>query len=181
MGISSTYASFPESLIHADKFTVHKGFVAPMDRENVDTDAIIPKQFLKSIQRRPGSDRTCSTNGAIWIPGYPGQDPASRKPNPDFMLEQASIQAAASILLARKQFWLWIQSREHAPWGAGSVRLPRDHRTQLRRHLFQQQLQERALLPIVLPESASRPSCSMSAYAFPGYSTDRRSGAPGRS
>ena len=55
---------------------IHTGLVAPMDRENVDTDAIIPKQFLKSIKRSRASARTCSTRGAISIPASragPGQ------------------------------------------------------------------------------------------------------------
>ena len=51
-----------------DAFTLHKGLVAPMDRDNVDTDAIIPKQFLKSIKRARGSARTCSTPGATSTP-----------------------------------------------------------------------------------------------------------------
>ncbi|MEY4124857.1 MAG: 3-isopropylmalate dehydratase small subunit [Pseudomonadota bacterium] len=63
------------------KFTVHKGLVAPMDRENVDTDAIIPKQFLKSI-RKTGFGPNLFDEWRYLDPGYPGQDPASRKPNP---------------------------------------------------------------------------------------------------
>jgi 3-isopropylmalate dehydratase small subunit len=56
------------------KFTVHKGLVAPMDRENVDTDAIIPKQFLKSI-RKTGFGPTCSTSGATWMRASPARMP----------------------------------------------------------------------------------------------------------
>jgi hypothetical protein len=61
------------------KFTVHKGLVAPMDRENVDTDAIIPKQFLKSI-RKTGFGPNLFDEWRYLDAGYPGQDPASRKP-----------------------------------------------------------------------------------------------------
>lgn len=95
------------------KFTLHKGLVAPMDRENVDTDAIIPKQFLKSI-RKTGFGTNLFDAWRYLDPGYPGQDPASRKPNPDFILNQARYQGA-SILLARKNFGCG-SSREHAPW-----------------------------------------------------------------
>ncbi|MGD9834606.1 MAG: 3-isopropylmalate dehydratase small subunit [Piscinibacter sp.] len=94
-------------------FTVHKGLVAPLDRENVDTDAIIPKQFLKSIQRT-GFGPNLFDEWRYLDRGEPGQDPASRKPNPDFVLNQPRYQGA-SILLARKNFGCG-SSREHAPW-----------------------------------------------------------------
>jgi 3-isopropylmalate/(R)-2-methylmalate dehydratase small subunit len=95
------------------KFTVHKGLVAPMDRENVDTDAIIPKQFLKSI-RKTGFGPNLFDEWRYLDKGEPGQDPASRKPNPDFVLNQPRFQGA-SVLLARKNFGCG-SSREHAPW-----------------------------------------------------------------
>ena len=95
------------------KFTVHKGLVAPMDRENVDTDAIIPKQFLKSI-KKTGFGVNLFDEWRYLDPGLPGQDPASRKPNPDFVLNQPRY-AGASILLARQNFGCG-SSREHAPW-----------------------------------------------------------------
>jgi 3-isopropylmalate/(R)-2-methylmalate dehydratase small subunit len=94
-------------------FTVHKGLVAPMDRENVDTDAIIPKQFLKSIHRS-GFGPNLFDAWRYLDPGEPGQDPASRKPNPDFVLNQPRY-AGASVLLARRNFGCG-SSREHAPW-----------------------------------------------------------------
>ncbi len=94
-------------------FTVHQGLVAPMDRENVDTDAIIPKQFLKSIQRA-GFGPNLFDEWRYLDKGEPGQDPASRKPNPDFVLNQPRYQGA-SILLARRNFGCG-SSREHAPW-----------------------------------------------------------------
>jgi 3-isopropylmalate/(R)-2-methylmalate dehydratase small subunit len=96
-----------------DAFTVHKGLVAPMDRANVDTDAIIPKQFLKSIQRS-GFGPNLFDAWRYLDPGEPGQDPAKRKPNPDFVLNQPRYQGA-SILLARENFGCG-SSREHAPW-----------------------------------------------------------------
>ncbi len=94
-------------------FTVHKGLVAPMDRANVDTDAIIPKQFLKSIQRS-GFGPNLFDEWRYLDPGEPGKDPASRRPNPDFVLNQPRYQGA-SVLLARENFGCG-SSREHAPW-----------------------------------------------------------------
>jgi 3-isopropylmalate/(R)-2-methylmalate dehydratase small subunit len=96
-----------------EKFNLHKGLVAPMDRENVDTDAIIPKQFLKSI-KRSGFGPNLFDEWRYLDAGEPGQDPASRRPNPDFVLNQARYQGA-SILLARANFGCG-SSREHAPW-----------------------------------------------------------------
>ena len=93
--------------------TVHTGLVVPLDRENVDTDAIIPKQFLKSI-RKTGFGENLFDAWRYLDPGQPGQDPASRKPNPEFILNQSRYRGA-SILLARKNFGCG-SSREHAPW-----------------------------------------------------------------
>jgi len=94
-------------------FRLHKGLVAPLDRENVDTDAIIPKQFLKSI-KRSGFGPNLFDAWRYLDPGEPGQDPASRKPNPDFVLNLPRYKGA-SVLLARKNFGCG-SSREHAPW-----------------------------------------------------------------
>lgn len=94
-------------------FTTHTGLVAPMDRENVDTDAIIPKQFLKSI-KRTGFGPNLFDEWRYLDVGQPGMDPASRQPDPDFVLNQARYQGA-SILLARENFGCG-SSREHAPW-----------------------------------------------------------------
>ena len=96
-----------------EKFTVHQGLVAPMDRENVDTDAIIPKQFLKSI-RKTGFGPNLFDEWRYLDHGEPGMDPASRQPNPEFVLNQPRY-AGASVLLARKDFGCG-SSREHAPW-----------------------------------------------------------------
>ena len=79
-----------------DKFTRHTGIVAPMDRENVDTDAIIPKQFLKSI-KRTGFGPNLFDEWRYLDKGEPGMDPASRQPNPDFVLNQPRY-AGASVL-----------------------------------------------------------------------------------
>jgi 3-isopropylmalate/(R)-2-methylmalate dehydratase small subunit len=94
-------------------FQTHHGLVAPMDRENVDTDAIIPKQFLKSI-KRSGFGPNLFDEWRYLDQGQPGQDPATRRVNPDFVLNQPRYQGA-SILLARKNFGCG-SSREHAPW-----------------------------------------------------------------
>jgi 3-isopropylmalate/(R)-2-methylmalate dehydratase small subunit len=94
-------------------FTIHQGLVAPMDRENVDTDAIIPKQFLKSI-RKTGFGPNLFDEWRYLDVGQPGQDCAARPLNPDFVLNQPRY-AGASVLLARANFGCG-SSREHAPW-----------------------------------------------------------------
>jgi 3-isopropylmalate/(R)-2-methylmalate dehydratase small subunit len=94
-------------------FRIHKGRVAPLDRENVDTDAIIPKQFLKSI-KKTGFGQNLFDAWRFLDTGEPGQDPATRKANPDFVLNQPRYKGA-SVLLARSNFGCG-SSREHAPW-----------------------------------------------------------------
>lgn len=89
------------------------GLVAPMDRANVDTDAIIPKQFLKSI-RRSGFGPNAFDEWRYLDRGEPGMDNSRRPLNPDFVLNQARYQGA-SVLLARENFGCG-SSREHAPW-----------------------------------------------------------------
>ncbi|SPA16835.1 3-isopropylmalate isomerase, subunit with LeuC [Cupriavidus taiwanensis] len=96
-----------------EKFTVHNGLVAPLDRENVDTDAIIPKQFLKSI-KRTGFGPNLFDEWRYKDVGEPGMDNSKRPLNPDFVLNQPRYQGA-SILLARRNFGCG-SSREHAPW-----------------------------------------------------------------
>ena len=96
-----------------EPFRIHKGRVAPMDRENVDTDAIIPKQFLKSI-KKSGFGPNLFDAWRHLDAGFPGQDAATRKPNPDFVLNHPRYQGA-SVLLARRNFGCG-SSREHAPW-----------------------------------------------------------------
>jgi 3-isopropylmalate/(R)-2-methylmalate dehydratase small subunit len=96
-----------------EKFTVLQGLVVPLDRPNVDTDAIIPKQFLKSI-KRSGFGPNLFDEWRYLDHGEPGMDPATRVPNPDFVLNQPRYQGAG-ILLARENFGCG-SSREHAPW-----------------------------------------------------------------
>ncbi|MBS7777740.1 3-isopropylmalate dehydratase small subunit [Acidovorax sp. CCYZU-2555] len=146
------------------KFTVQKGLVAPMDRENVDTDAIIPKQFLKSI-KKTGFGVNLFDEWRYLDHGEPGQDPASRKPNPDFVLNQPRYQGA-SILIARKNFGCG-SSREHAPWaldqfGFRAVIAPSFA------DIFFNNCFKNGLLPIVLPE-ATVAALFDEVAAFPGY------------
>lgn len=94
-------------------FTQLSGLVAPMDRANVDTDLIIPKQFLKSI-KRTGFGPNLFDELRYLDEGQPGQDCSQRPLNPDFALNQSRYQGA-SILLARENFGCG-SSREHAPW-----------------------------------------------------------------
>ncbi len=94
-------------------FTTHTGLVAPLDRANVDTDQIIPKQFLKSIKRSGFSPNLFDQWRYLDV-GEPGQDNSVRPLNPDFVLN-APRYAGASVLLARENFGCG-SSREHAPW-----------------------------------------------------------------
>lgn len=94
-------------------FTQHRGLVGPMDRANVDTDMIIPKQFLKSI-KRSGFGPNLFDELRYLDQGEPGQDCSNRPLNPDFPLNEPRYKGA-SILLARKNFGCG-SSREHAPW-----------------------------------------------------------------
>ncbi len=94
-------------------FTVLDGIVAPMDRANVDTDMIIPKQFLKSI-KRSGFGPNLFDELRYLDEGQPGRDNSQRPLNPDFPLNQPRYQGA-EILLARENFGCG-SSREHAPW-----------------------------------------------------------------
>jgi len=96
-----------------EKFTVHKGIVIPLDRSNVDTDAIIPKQYLKSISRS-GFGPTLFDDWRYVKAGEPGMDHSKREIKADFVLNQARYQGG-SILLARENFGCG-SSREHAVW-----------------------------------------------------------------
>lgn len=145
-------------------FTVHQGLVAPMDRENVDTDAIIPKQFLKSI-RKTGFGANLFDEWRYLDHGEPGMDPATRRPNPDFVLNQPRYQGA-SVLLARKNFGCG-SSREHAPWaldqyGFRAIIAPSYA------DIFFNNSFKNGLLPIVLPEAVVARLFDEVA-AFPGY------------
>lgn len=135
-----------------------------MDRENVDTDAIIPKQFLKSI-KKTGFGVNLFDEWRYLDHGEPGQDPASRKPNPDFVLNQPRY-AGASILVARKNFGCG-SSREHAPWALDQY----GFRTILApsfADIFFNNCFKNGLLPIVLPE-ATIDMLFNEIAAFPGY------------
>ena len=96
-----------------DKFDHLEGLVAPLDRANVDTDAIIPKQFLKSI-KRSGFGPNLFDELRYTDVGQPGEDCTDRPLNPDFVLNLPRYQGA-QILLTRKNFGCG-SSREHAPW-----------------------------------------------------------------
>ena len=147
-----------------DKFVIHQGLVAPMDRENVDTDAIIPKQFLKSI-KRTGFGPNLFDEWRYLDHGEPGQDPATRKPNPDFVLNQPRY-AGASVLIARANFGCG-SSREHAPWalqqyGFRAILAPSFA------DIFFNNCFKNGVLPIVLPE-AQIARLFDEVAAFPGY------------
>lgn len=146
------------------KFTVHKGIVAPMDRENVDTDAIIPKQFLKSI-RKTGFGPNLFDEWRYLDHGEPGQDPASRKPNPDFVLNLPRY-AGASVLLARKNFGCG-SSREHAPWALDQFGFRAIIAPSFADIFFNNSFKN-GLLPIVLPENTVGQLFD-EVLAFPGY------------
>ena len=146
-------------------FTVHQGLVAPIDRANVDTDAIIPKQFLKAIART-GFGPNLFDEWRYLDKGEPGQDPASRRPNPDFVLNQPRY-AGASVLLARRNFGCG-SSREHAPWaldqyGFRAIIAPSYA------DIFFNNCFKNGLLPIALPESVVAQLFD-EVLAFPGYS-----------
>ncbi len=145
-------------------FTIHQGLVVPIDRENVDTDAIIPKQFLKSI-RRTGFGPNLFDEWRYFDHGEPGQDPATRKPNPDFVLNQPRYKGA-SVMLARQNFGCG-SSREHAPWaieqyGVRAVIAPSFA------DIFFNNSFKAGLLPIALPEQEVAKLFD-EVYAFVGY------------
>ena len=146
------------------KFTLLKGIVAPMDRANVDTDAIIPKQFLKSI-RKTGFGPNLFDEWRYLDVGQPGVPESARKPNPDFVLNQPRYKGA-KVLLARKNFGCG-SSREHAPWaidqyGFRCVIAPSFA------DIFFNNCFKNGLLPIVLPEAVVAQLFDEVA-AFPGY------------
>ncbi len=146
-------------------FRTHKGLVAPMDRDNVDTDAIIPKQFLKSIQRS-GFGPNLFDAWRYLDPGEPGQDPASRRPNPDFVLNQPRYKGA-SVLLARSNFGCG-SSREHAPWALDQYGF-RALIAPSYADIFFNNCFKNGVLPIVLPE-AEVARLFDEVAAFVGYS-----------
>ena len=145
-------------------FTVLDGVVVPIDRANVDTDAIIPKQFLKSI-KRSGFGVHLFDAWRYLDHGEPGMDLATRKPNPDFVLNQPRYKGA-SILVARKNFGCG-SSREHAPWalddyGFRAVIAPSYA------DIFYNNCFKNGLLPIVLTETQVE-RIFHDVAAFPGF------------
>lgn len=132
------------------KFTQLTALVAPLDQANIDTDAILPKQFLRSI-KKTGFGPHCFDEWRYLDKGELGQDPTSRQLNPDFVLNQARYQGAG-ILLARNNFGCG-SSREHAPWallqyGFRALIAPSFA------DIFQENCYKNGLLPVILPESS---------------------------
>ncbi len=145
-------------------FRVHTGLVAPLDRANVDTDAIIPKQFLKSI-KRSGFGPNLFDAWRYTDHGEPGMNAATRRPNPDFVLNQARYRGA-SILLARQNFGCG-SSREHAPWALADYGF-RALIAPSYADIFFNNCFKNGLLPIVLAErEIDRLFADVA--AFPGY------------
>ena len=148
-------------------FTRLLGLVAPLDRANVDTDAIIPKQFLKSI-KRSGFGPNLFDEWRYLDAGEPGQDCSARPLNPDFVLNQPRYRGA-QILLARDNFGCG-SSREHAPWalqdyGFRAIIAPSFA------DIFYNNCFKNGLLPIVLPaEAVDR--LFAETFATPGYRLD---------
>lgn len=132
-----------------EKFTVHQGVVAPLDRSNVDTDAIIPKQFLKSI-RRTGFGPYLFDEWRYKDYGEPDMDCTNRPRNPDFVLNQPRYQNA-SILLTEKNFGCG-SSREHAPWALADYGF-KVIIAQSYADIFFNNCFKNGILPIVLPEN----------------------------
>ena len=145
-------------------FTQHTGLVAPLDRANVDTDQIIPKQFLKSI-KRTGFGPNLFDEWRYLDVGQPNQDNSKRPVNKDFVLNFPRYQGA-SVLLARENFGCG-SSREHAPWALDEY----GFRTVIApsfADIFFNNSFKNGLLPIVLPE-ATVAQLFDEVYAFPGY------------
>ena len=131
-------------------FTQHQGLVAPLDRANVDTDQIIPKQFLKSI-KRTGFGENLFDEWRYLDEGQPGQDNSKRPVNTEFVLNQPRYQGA-SILVAQENFGCG-SSREHAPWaldeyGFRAIIAPSFA------DIFYNNSFKNGLLPIILPQAA---------------------------
>ena len=147
-----------------DKFETLTAIVAPLDRPNVDTDAIIPKQFLKSI-KRSGFGPNLFDEWRYLDHGEPDSDNSGRPLNPEFVLNQARYRGA-NILLARENFGCG-SSREHAPWalldfGFRVIIAPSFA------DIFYNNCFKNGILPIVL-DAASVEALFKAVYAIPGY------------
>ncbi|WP_019671603.1 3-isopropylmalate dehydratase small subunit [Psychrobacter lutiphocae] len=130
-------------------YNIQTGIVCPLDRSNVDTDQIIPKQFLKSI-KRTGFGVNLFDDWRYLDEGFPGQDNSKRPVNPDFVLNQPRYQGA-TILLARDNFGCG-SSREHAPWALSEY----GFRTVIApsfADIFYNNCFKNGMLPIVLTET----------------------------
>ena len=147
-----------------EPFRVVTGLVAPLDRANVDTDAIIPKQFLKSVNRS-GFGPNLFDAWRYLDAGEPGMDTSRRPLNPDFVLNESRYHGA-TILLARRNFGCG-SSREHAPWALGDYGF-RALIAPSYADIFFNNCFKNGLLPIVLPE-ADVARLFDDAEAFPGF------------
>lgn len=145
-------------------FTAIDGIVAPLDRPNVDTDAIIPKQFLKSI-KRSGFGPNLFDEWRYLDHGEPGMDNSRRPLNPDFVLNQARYRGA-QILLARDNFGCG-SSREHAPWALADFGF-RALIAPSFADIFYNNCFKNGLLPIVLSQDAVANLFDEAAHT-PGY------------
>jgi len=148
-----------------EPFRIHTGVVVPLDRANVDTDAIIPKQFLKSI-KRSGFGPNLFDEWRYLDHGEPGMDNTKRPLNPDFVLNQSRYRDG-SILLARRNFGCG-SSREHAPWALGDQGF-RAIIAPSYADIFHNNCYKNGLLPVVLGESEVQKLFDAT-FAFPGFS-----------
>jgi len=147
-----------------EPFRVHTGLVAPLDRANVDTDAIIPKQFLKSI-KRTGFGPNLFDEWRYLDHGEPGMDHARRPQKPQFVLNDPRYHGA-SIMLARRNFGCG-SSREHAPWALHDFGF-RALIAPSYADIFHNNCYKNGLLPIVLRESEVD-RLFADTFAFPGF------------
>ncbi|MBL8480605.1 MAG: 3-isopropylmalate dehydratase small subunit [Rhodocyclaceae bacterium] len=147
-----------------EKFIRHEGLVVGLERANVDTDAIIPKQFLKSI-KRAGFGPNLFDEWRYLDHGEPGMDPATRVPNPDFVLNLPRFRGA-SILLTRENFGCG-SSREHAPWALQDYGFRALIGVSFA-DIFYNNCFKNGLLPITLP-AAEVDSLFAQCQATPGY------------
>jgi 3-isopropylmalate/(R)-2-methylmalate dehydratase small subunit len=145
-------------------FRVHTGLVVPLDRANVDTDAIIPKQFLKSI-KRSGFGPNLFDEWRYLDHGEPGMDNARRPRNPDFVLNEARYEGG-SILVARRNFGCG-SSREHAPWALADAGFHAFIAPSFG-DIFSNNCYKNGLLPVVLTESEVD-RLFADTFAFPGF------------
>ena len=147
-----------------EPFRTLTGLVAPIDRANVDTDAIIPKQFLKSI-KRSGFGPNLFDAWRYLDRGEPGMDNGNRRINPDFVLNEPRYRGA-QVLLARRNFGCG-SSREHAPWALADYGF-RALIAPSYADIFFNNCYKNGLLPIVLPESQVDRLFG-AVKAFPGF------------